>query len=293
MKYRLLLTLFLVQRLAIAQITLVGSLNLKGGISYSYKVVFATPQGGKISGYTLTDIGGKNETKSSIVGEYDSIKNTLSFRETKVLHSKIKVNNQEAFCYVSAQLKKYASKEQTSFQGKFSGMQEGDKQPCAEGQITLIDKQSLIASLEKMENKNEVLSILKQQLLKDNDELDSPQVANSDKILTKAQGLYKLWDSPILNIELWDDGQYDEDRVAIELNNKRVEASIVLQKTSKKFTYNLKKGKNILRIYALNEGKIVPNSAKMKLYSDKNEQETLLSYNQSGDYSEIILDVDF
>jgi hypothetical protein len=52
-----------------------------------YKVTF-TELNGTISGYSITDLGGKYETKTAIKGILNKKNGNISFNETKVISTK-------------------------------------------------------------------------------------------------------------------------------------------------------------------------------------------------------------
>ena len=66
--------------------------------SFPYKVVFEE-QGNKIFGYSITDFGGENETKSFITGSIDRITNTIKFEEVELDYAK-NLDFKDRFCFI-------------------------------------------------------------------------------------------------------------------------------------------------------------------------------------------------
>ena len=136
------------------QTNLSGIISVSDGIPISYEISINTERG-IVNGFSITDKGGKNETKSNIIGIYNQNTKTFKLRETKVLSTKSK-SNIETFCYVNMEVslkKKYKLK---SYEGTFIGLySNGDT--CAIGEIALIEQEKLNKTkkklLKKLKNK--------------------------------------------------------------------------------------------------------------------------------------------
>lgn len=279
-----------------AQVSLIGALNIKGAGIYSYKLVLK-PKGisSQIVGYSITDMGGKNETKSSIIGSYDSLKREITFKETKVLQSKVKVASNEVFCFVNGKIKGHKVKNQIVYQGEFKGYGNDGKTICAQGEISMVDKQNLVNALSQVEQKDESIGLLKKQLTKNEDPIELNETKQEDiqeNIVTKEQGIHLKWRGKTVTLQVWDDGHYDEDKVSIVLNGKTIANGLILKLSPMEYVLNLEAGENRLIIKALNEGKVSPNSAKISLTDGEGKNHSVLSYNNKGDESEITLEVE-
>lgn len=73
--------------------------------------------------------------------------------------------------------------------------------------------------------------------------------------------------SQTITISVWDHGTVDNDIVNIMLNGAVIPggAGVVLAKSPKVFTLALNPGKNVIAIYAVNEGKVPPNTASIRI----------------------------
>ena len=86
---------------------LLGAIVLEESQIISYKIQFNLEKNNFIEGYSYTDIGGENETKSYIRGYYNNKNKKIQFKESDILYTKSKFLPEE-FCFVS-------------FKGKFNG----------------------------------------------------------------------------------------------------------------------------------------------------------------------------
>jgi hypothetical protein len=103
--------------------------------------------------------------------------------------------------------------------------------------------------------------------------------------LIKDQNLNVFWESSILKLDIWDNGQEDGDIINVYHNNKLILSEYSV--TNKKKTVNITLiGKNdIFKIVAVNEGKIKPNTAKLELHDKNRSFELLATLNKDEDAS--------
>ncbi|MFT6748357.1 MAG: hypothetical protein ACJAQ1_000265, partial [Flavobacterium sp.] len=115
-----------------------GTIKLNDDASkiITYRIVFSLKKG-IVNGYSVTDIGGDNETKNSILGNYSSETKVLTFKESGLLYTKSKIS-QDSFCFVNftgvAKLKSPNSKMEGSFKGLFK-----NKTKCIDGTIIMLN----------------------------------------------------------------------------------------------------------------------------------------------------------
>jgi len=96
--------------------------------------------------------------------------------------------------------------------------------------------------------------------------------------------------SQTITIRVWDHGTVDNDIINIMLNGAVIPGGggVVLTKSPKVFTLKLNPGKNVIAIYAVNEGKIPPNTASVKISnvtSGKAEQTYSINQKTSAQFA--------
>ncbi len=94
--------------------------------SFPYKVVFEE-QGNKIFGYSITDFGGENETKSFITGSIDRITNTIKFEEVELDYAK-NLDFKDRFCFIRFKGSLVDVEGEKHLKGQFNSMFEIGKQ---------------------------------------------------------------------------------------------------------------------------------------------------------------------
>ncbi|WP_034058282.1 hypothetical protein [Lacinutrix jangbogonensis] len=105
---------------------------------------------GKISGYTLTDVGGEHETKSSIIGTYDLENKILRFREVETIYTK-SYFSEDDLCYINFTSNAYRLGKSSKLKGKFKGLFP-DKTECINGEILLTTKEKQLKKYRRQIN---------------------------------------------------------------------------------------------------------------------------------------------
>ena len=144
----------------------------------------------------------------------------------------------------------------------------------------------------KLAQKNETFDVIKKQIERQLDEGDSDRDDVKEQVIAQGKDLKILWKANDLQMQIWDDGEFDEDRISIILNGQIMESTVLLTALPKVFNYRLQKGKNILTIKALNHGRVPPNSAKAILSNQMGEKQVIRNYNNSGEASKIYIQCD-
>ena len=84
-----------------------GGLVLNDSTRITYKLSL-TESKGEIKGYSITDLGGLYETKSTVFGEYNKAKKELNFREVQTIYTKTHLEKDYDFCYVNTTIKNFS-----------------------------------------------------------------------------------------------------------------------------------------------------------------------------------------
>jgi hypothetical protein len=257
-------------------------LNASDKTVIAYRLVF-TENNGTINGYAVTDIGGIYETKNTIKGSYNKNSKVLNFKETDVLYSKSKLN-ENTFCFVNFTGKVKLVSENSKLEGDFKGFYDNNK-PCINGTLSLIGSKRLYKLFEKVNSK-----IQNSKKFDDNlkQKVNPIKILDSLKLnnLTKDQNLNVFFKSENIAIFVWDNQMEDGDKVNIFQNNVLILKDFEISNKKKKIDVVLSQEINIFRIEAINEGEKSPNTASIQLV-DKDRVFDLVSVLKKGEKTSI------
>lgn len=216
----------------------VGYITTENKQTITYQIVFEIQIDNSINGESITDIYGKDKTKSIITGNYNAQKNTLSFKEIQNSTTKSKALKEE-FCFIESQdlqLKKIGDKEILT--GKFNGRLPNGRL-CAKGKIFLTSKENSI--IEPI-NKSSLDSILNAKL--------------TFKTLVANNSISITWKSKTLNFYVWDGSNEDNDVISIYYNNTLIRENIILKNKKERITIPItSNSESKLKIQAVSLGK--------------------------------------
>ena len=279
--YFFLLILIAHSQISFAQLDheFIGAIKLNDSTVISYLLNFSEKDG-EVTGYSITDLLGPDETKNMIVGKYDPQTKDFFFKENDIEYTK-STYLQEDFCYVNFQGKLKLSNKSSFIKGNFKGLFEND-QACIDGEIHLIGSEQLYIKLNKLDNK-----IAKSKRIDSISKSKVSFVKMLDSIKTNSlkegENTSVFWNSNKLAIEIWDAGKEDGDIISIYVDGKLVLDKFMISHTPKSIEVDLPKKLTEIRIDANNVGKIAPNTANIKLF-DSNKTIDLftdLSYRKS------------
>ena len=216
----------------------------------SYKLDF-TEDNGIVSGYSITNIGTNDETKSKIIGTYISREKTLHIKETEILTT----NSQEPlekFCFIEMKLEKKGIFGSKRIEGEFNGYFL-NKKKCARGRIIMIEEKKLRKIKKKIAlNKRE-------------------RVKEEEKEILMKSGEKFTFNSERKKITLliWDANKEDGDKIDLLLNSVTILSNYETKNKAKKIRIKLEDGKNIIVVKATNEGINPPNTSRIELIDGK------------------------
>lgn len=225
-----------------------GSLSVSKAGTFKYKVVIGE-KNGKWNGYTILDAGGPNETKSTVSVHFLKDKEAMALAEKSLVSTKSK---EKSFCFVGGLLKMNDKKSQAK--GYFLGQDE-KKKMCGSGtvKLNLPEKAKILMTPDGTKDTN-ISAIVTSQ--------------NSESFTVK---------SGEIKLEVWDGGLSDQDSLSISVNNELAVAAFQITNEKKIISIKLKKGENIIKIKALNEGLEPPNSARFMVL-DENSRYPIVSF---------------
>ncbi|MCE2788108.1 MAG: hypothetical protein LW692_09060 [Sphingobacteriales bacterium] len=260
-------------------INFLGTLELPGKIIIPLKLSFKQLPNGEIEGHTITDIYGKDNTKTRITGTFDSKKNLLSFKETENISTKSKSDKAE-FCFIEVnQLKIRSIRGKAIIQGTFAGKFPNGK-VCTNGNIYLIGEDAIDDAAKKFlaskhQSKQDSLDKLK------NLYADLKTKTNLN-VLEKEEQLSINWKNNDLILEVWDGSADDQDEVTIFVNNVEVLEKFIISYQKKKLVLPFSGDTCVVRILATNEGKSPPNTASITV-RDGDKNTTLITKLKKGE----------
>lgn len=232
-------------------ISYLGTLILNNNTVISYKLDL-TENKGIVSGFSITNIGTKDETKSEIDGVYFKSDKSFQLQETQILftNSDAPLNT---FCYINMELSFKGKLGKKRLEGSFIGNFLDGKE-CAKGKIIMLQEdrlnkkvQKIKKKLEKKYHKNETKPIQQTTILKDGEDFSIK------------------WQSNKLILFIWDANKEDGDKIKLKINNEIILDEFETKNKKKKIKSKLNPGVNIIEISATNTGTSPPNTSRIEL----------------------------
>lgn len=253
---------------------LLGALILDAETFMSFKIEFSK-RGDLIEGYSYTDMGGENETKSYIRGKYNPNTKEITFKESDILYTKSTFLPEE-FCFIDFKGKFKENNKKKLLEGDFFGIY-NDKDTCATGKLKLVSTRFVEKKLVRLNKKlDKVEKIKKIDSLTRNDlkvevylkKFSETRIASGEKV-----SVFVYTDK--LKVEIWDYGKEDGDEISLFNNEVQLLKNYTVQKKRKTIYIDLKEKENLLKIITKNAGKLKTNTTKVKLYDYRREYEVI------------------
>ena len=245
----------------------IGALKLNDSTVISYLLNFKE-ENGNVTGYSITDLLGPDETKNVIVGKYDPNTEEFFFKENDIEYTKSEYLQQD-FCYINFKGKLKISNKSSFIKGDFKGFFDNG-QACIDGEIHLIGSEQLYLKLNKLDEKvaksKRIDSITKSKV-------SFVKMLDSIKTnsLKEGENTSVFWNSNKLTFEIWDAGKEDGDVISIFVDRENILNKFTISHQVKLLEIDLKNRITEIRIEAVNEGSIAPNTANIKLYDTDKE----------------------
>ncbi len=242
-----------------------GALQLNGNNKtiITYRLVFSVSNG-IINGYSITDLGGNNETKNSVSGTYNRKTKNLVFNEDEILYTKSKL---KIFCYVNYSGKVKLVDHETKIEGNFLGLYK-NKTKCIDGTLGLVGSNKIYKFLNKANNriqKSKKVDIITKKKINPISILDSLKVNN----LLKNQNITLYIKSNQVEIEIWDEAIEDGDVIDLYQNDVLILNHYEILNKKKKITIKLEKPETVFKVQAISEGYKPPNTAQLQIIDGK------------------------
>ena len=215
---------------------------------------------GIVSGYSITNHGTKDETKSEIQGVYFKDDKSFQLQETQIIYTKSEAPI-NSFCYIRMNLKLKNRFTKKQLEGNFSG-NFLDSSECAKGKILLAEKSIIEKKIQKIEKK------IEKQLKKD-EIIETSILKDGDSLSIK-------WQAKYVTIKIWDSNKEDGDKINLSINEDIILDNYETKNKAKKIKYKLKEGRNKILIEARSLGNSPPNTSRIELI-DKKKKYPLLT----------------
>lgn len=251
----------------------------------TYRLIFSESKG-ILKGYSITDMGGENETKNVIKGSYNKKTKAFSFYEDNILYTKSNYNKND-FCFVVYEGKLKLIENTNKIEGKFKSFYKNNKE-CINGSLVLVGSAKLKKALNKINtkiqnsNKVDVETKIKVNPLTI---LDSLKVNN----LTNGQNLNVFSKSSSITFEVWDSKIEDGDRIDFFQDDVAILKNFKITNQKKTITTSLTAEKTVFKLEALNEGDRPGNTVMIRIVDDVDRLFELISFLKKGEKASITI----
>ena len=264
-EYRVLILFFIIIHLFFgvfaqsSQMVFLGSITVSGGKSYPYKL-FINDSDGVLTGYSVSDIAGADETKTLIKGSKNADRKQLTFRETKLVYTK----SATEMCYLHSTLKAGSMQGAATLKGNFKGYRADGKTVCGKGKLLLVGAQDILDRL---------LEIAKQDSTPTAPKMATPNTEhpiNEAEIIKMLPGERKeiVCSSAAVELEIWDAKSNDGDIITLLQDGEPLLEQYNITYRHKVLHLRiLESGSTQLQLVAINEGSEPLNTARIKITS--------------------------
>ena len=249
-----------------------GVIKLNDSSLISYRISLKE-ENGKVTGQSITNIGGDYESLALIKGVYDKDKKELSFQETETIYTKTPLDEDYEFCYINATIKGLVLGKSKSIKSNFTGLY-SDKVRCAKGELILTSVSKIEERLERVEKKINKSKRIPDSIKQKIQPLKLMDTLNMN-ILKKNQTLSVFTKSKQIKMTIFDGGKEDGDKITITSNGKTILNNFAATNNKKTLTIDLLASKTTLAIKANNEGSISPNTVVIEINDGENNLKAL------------------
>jgi hypothetical protein len=259
-----------------------GAIKISDTTFISYRIYFQEEEG-SIQGYSITDIGGDHETKSELTGSFNSNTRQLEYKEFGIVYTKSPIIEDD-FCYINFTSEKFDLGRSKAIKGIFKGLF-SDSSECINGEIQMTKAERIAKRTEKVTKKLDRTKRISDEVKAKVNPLKLLDTLNMN-VLRKDQVLSVFTKSRNVNLVLNDNGKEDGDMVRIFVNDKLLLDKYVIQKEVRIIPLFVNEEKLRVKIVALNNGTISPNTMNIVL-SDGHRDIDVLSNLKQGESAEI------
>ena len=263
----------------------IGTIKTLDGSIVTYKLNFKILKNDSIEGYTISDVKGINQTKSTIKGILKLKEKTISFHEIENINTKSTAKKNE-FCYVHVNNVVFNTADGiTSIKGDFNGKFPNDSS-CAAGEIYLVETKYLKKQLRSLKTLADSIKRANRKIAKTKKKVNIPK--EKQNALNNNDTLEITWDSDVIILEFWDAQKFDQDKISIFVNEKKFLNNYLIKPDKKLILIPFIENSYTIKIFANNEGEYPPNTANIIL-RDGNKETAIVTTLKTGETTSIII----
>jgi hypothetical protein len=223
----------------------------------SYQINYQAHKNNTITGYSISDLNGSEETKASFTGYIDPKKKVMFFEEKSIISTRSKTPLNE-FCLMKVNGKFERKAGKSVFTGNFTSNSPQKGILCDSGSVMLMTEKEIKELTTRVSKALEKVP-LPDTLKKQDDEYNDPSkwVRRELNLEPESETVFEL-KSDYLLLELVDDKYQDGDKITIKENDKIILTDFEITnrvKTLKFYISEKDKGLTIT-IIAVDEGSI-------------------------------------
>ncbi len=248
-----------------------GVIKLNDTSFISYKIAFEV-QNDSISGYSITDLGGKHETKSNVIGRYYEKSGEFRFQESGIIYTKSPITEND-FCFVhfTGRVKDIYDVEE--IEGDFTGLY-SDGESCLDGDIKMVSIEKIKKKAAKVDRKIQKVNRLDDEIKKQVSVAKTIDTLSMN-IIASNENLSILTSDEEVELTIFDAGKEDDDRIDLIINGEKLLEDFVVTRKKKIIPVKLQEDQTRIEIIALNEGTSPPNTVKIHFKDSQNYVTTL------------------
>lgn len=243
-----------------------GVIKLNDTALIPYRLAF-TESNGEISGYSLSDLGGKHETKSNIRGIYNNKEKKLTFQEYDIVYTKSPIDELD-MCLVNFEGTLKNLSKNKAFSGDFIGLYPDGKN-CLDGMIIVSNAQKVEERIAKFDKKIQKSKKVSQEV--------KNKISLKRSIDTLTMSTVKATENLNIFVKnreaalvIYDAGKVDDDRVQITINGAVILNDYSILQEKKRIPVTLVNGTSKIEVLAINEGTSAPNTVKVEILDGDN-----------------------
>ena len=257
-----------------------GAIKLNDSSFISYKLIF-NEKDGAISGYSISDVGGAYETKSTIKGNYDADSKDFKFKEIDIVYTKSSLDNFDmCLVHFATTVRKLASNNTIngSFKGKYI-----DEKPCLNGELFLTNMEEAVKRAQKIDKKLQKSKMVSKEIKEKFNALAMVDTLSQSSI-KKSENLNVFASGNEVIFSVYDSGKVDGDMINLYVNDRLVLENFSTTAEKQKIILKREDKPVVVKIVALNEGSSPGNTLRIEALGGKEmtTTRTLLSANEEA-----------
>lgn len=262
----------------------VGVIKLNDSSFIPYKLAFEELDG-RVQGYSISDMGGKHETKSNIKGTYDKETKQFSFAEFNIVYTKSPIEELD-MCLVNFSGKMRNLEKNKAFSGDFKGLYP-DNSTCLDGMILMSNARKVEERMAKVDAKIQKSKKYSQEI---KDKVSAKRILDTltMSIVKKDENLNIFTKSKEVVISIYDSGKVDQDRINLYVDDVLILEDYAITRAKKEIPIDITKNATVVRVEAIDEGTSPPNTVKVEI-KDGNDLITTRTSLKTGEEATLSL----